>query len=140
MAADKAKMEADKAKEGEVKVPKVAHEATMPEPVFKMKQIDGGPGSIPEFLKKKPMEEKKEVKREPEEEKKKLEEPKERQPLEVMLKKANEARAASDAAEKEMKKGEEQLRNIEIQVEKQEREVENLRAKAKQLEEKSLIA
>ena len=51
--------------------------------------------------------------------------------MEAMLKKANEARAASDAAEKEMKKGEEQLRNIEIQVEKQEREVENLRAKAK---------
>ena len=81
----------------------------------------GGPGSVPIRETEKV---RKEVRREPEE-------PKERQPLEAMLKKANEARAASDAAEKEMKKGEEQLRNIEIQVEKQEREVENLRAKAK---------
>ena len=69
MAADKAKMAADKAKGGEVKVPKVAHEAKMPEPEFKMKQIDGGPGSIPEFLKKKPMEEEKKMS-EPREEKK----------------------------------------------------------------------
>ena len=66
MAADKAKMAADKAKEGEVKVPKVAHEAKMPEPEFKMKQIDGGPGSIPEFLKKKPMEEEKKIEKAPE--------------------------------------------------------------------------
>ena len=54
-----------------------------------------------------------------------------------MLKKANEARAAADAAEKEMKKGEEQYRNIEMQVAKQEKEVDSLRRKAKELEQKA---
>ena len=62
------------------------------------------------------------------------EKPQEQLPLETMLKKANEARAAADAAEKEMKKGEEQYRNIEMQVAKQEKEVDSLRRKAKELE------
>ena len=136
----------------------------MPEPVFKKKEIDGGPGSIPEFLKKKPekeerkkeeqirggpdslpdflkkkpMEEKKKVEEPeiskrfgPEFEKKKEEEPKEKLPLESMLKKANDARAASDAAEKEMIKGEKQLREIEMQVARQEKQVDELRSKAR---------
>ena len=138
----------------------------MPEPVFKKKEIDGGPGSIPEFLKKKPekeerkreeqirggpdslpdflkkkpMEEKrkeefeepeKSIRRGPEFEKKKEEEPKEKLPLESMLKKANDARAASDAAEKEMIKGEKQLREIEMQVARQEKQVDELRSKAR---------
>ena len=41
-----------------------------------------------------------------------------------MLKKANEARAAATAAEKEMKKGEEQLRAFEMKIAVQEKEVD----------------
>lgn len=41
-----------------------------------------------------------------------------------MLKEANEKRAAATNAEKEAKKGEEQLRAIEMQVAKQEKQVE----------------
>ena len=54
-----------------------------------------------------------------------------------MLKEANEKREAASAAEKEMKKGEEQLRAIEMQVAKQEKEVDSLRRKVKELDMKA---
>ena len=54
-----------------------------------------------------------------------------------MLKEANEKREAATAAEKEMKKGEEQLRAIEMQVAKQEKEVDSLRRKVKDLDMKA---
>ena len=96
-----------------------------PEPKMELKKM-GGPGTYPEPK----------IRREEPEEKKK-EEPKKQVPLETMLKEANEKREAATAAEKEMKKGEEQLRAIEMQVAKQEKEVDSLRRKVKDLDMKA---
>ena len=57
--------------------------------------------------------------------------------MEQMLKKANDARAAATAAEKELKKAEEGLKDIMLKVATQERDLEELKHKAEALNKKA---